>query len=324
MVFGSVGMLVVILDGKTAVAGVREGVELCLNTLIPSLFPFFILSTLVTSSLAGQSIGPLGAVCRVCRMGVGSESLLAVGLLGGYPIGAANIAAELKSGHLSQEEAQRLAVFCNNAGPSFLFGVLGPLFPHAAWVWLLWMVQICSAIFTGYLLPGEGTSSAASCDAQQVSLSSSLNRSIRSMATVCGWVVLFRMILEFLHLWILWLLPVPIQVVITGLLELSNGCIALTQIQSDSLRFVLAGVMLSLGGLCVWMQTRAVFPELNLLRYIKGRILHCLICILFSLLMLSILNGPDVKAAVPSMIVVGFIAIGLFWILRKGKKAVAF
>ena len=48
LVFSSAGMLVLILDGKAALLGAQAGVELCLNTVIPSLFPFFVLSVLLT------------------------------------------------------------------------------------------------------------------------------------------------------------------------------------------------------------------------------------------------------------------------------------
>ena len=37
---GAAGMLVLILDAKTALAGAKEGIQLCLYTVIPSLFPF--------------------------------------------------------------------------------------------------------------------------------------------------------------------------------------------------------------------------------------------------------------------------------------------
>ena len=36
----ALGMIVLILDSKTALSGCREGVTLCLNVVIPSLFPF--------------------------------------------------------------------------------------------------------------------------------------------------------------------------------------------------------------------------------------------------------------------------------------------
>ena len=324
LIFGFWGMLVVILDGKTAVSGVRDGLELCLSTLIPSLFPFFVLSSLITSSLAGHPIGVLQSVCRFCRMGSGAESFLAVGILGGYPVGAANIAGAAAKGLLSEKEAQRLTVFCNNAGPSFLFGMLGPLFPDQRWAWLLWAIQIAASLLTGFLLPGGSTEPIAPTKSHTASLSECLNRSIKSMVLVCGWVVLFRMILGFLQRWILWLFPSPVQIILTGLLELANGCLALSGIKSTNLLFLLAAVMLSMGGICVWMQTKAVFPQLKLSRYILGRILHCIICFLLSLLMLPLLSGIRWDSAAAVLMIVGIVGLFLIFTLRKWKKAVAF
>lgn len=324
LVGGCFGMLVIILDGKTAVSGVRDGIELCLNTLIPSLFPFFVLSSLITGSIAGRTIGSLRSLCKFCRMSPGTESFLAVGILGGYPVGAANISAALSGGKLPPEEAMRIAIFCNNAGPSFLFGILGPLFPSPFWLWLLWAIQICASILTGCLLPGGFANPIRPDDPHPTSLPESLNRSIRSMALVCGWVILFRMVLAFLQRWFLWLLPVPVQVAFTGLLELSNGCLALSDINSHALRFVLAGVMLSLGGICVWMQTKAVFPQLNLSRYIGGRTLHCLLCLWLSGLLLPILTGVAPGSELPITFSVAISGIILLLILRKRKKEVAF
>ena len=322
--FGSFGMLVIILDGKTAVSGVRSGIELCLNTLIPSLFPFFVLSALVTGSVSGRSIRPLRSVCRFCRMSPGTESFLAVGLLGGYPVGAANISSARSKGSLTPEEASRIVIFCNNAGPSFLFGILGPLFPSPIWLWLLWAIQIGASLLTGCLLPG-GFSNSVRTEAQRpTSLPDCLNRSVRSMTLVCGWVILFRMVLAFLQRWFLWLLPVPAQVVFTGLLELSNGCLALNGIKSHALRFVVSGVMLSLGGICVWMQTSAVFPQLNLSHYIGGRIIHCMLCLWLSGLILPILIGAASTSRLTILLSLAISGIILILILRKHKKAVAF
>ena len=41
----AVGLLVLIFDSSLAIQGAREGVELCLRTVIPSLFPFFVKET---------------------------------------------------------------------------------------------------------------------------------------------------------------------------------------------------------------------------------------------------------------------------------------
>ena len=324
LVLCSVGMLVLIFDGKTALEGIRVGIELCLNTLIPSLFPFFVLSALITGSLTGISLGPLRLISRLCRMPAGSESLLLVGILGGYPVGAGNIGAAYRAGKLSLADAQRLAVICNNAGPSFLFGVLGAFFPHVGLLWLLWGIQIAATVITGILLPGSNTGKITLTDAPRVGITDALSRSIKNMALVCGWVMLFRMILEFLVKWVLWSLPQPLQIALTGLLELSNGCLGLSGIGSTGLRFLLAGSFLSLGGVCVWMQTKAVFPDLDLPAYIRGRLLHSLCVVWLSIPIITLLNRCDIKTVLASFLLTGSAGIFLIPVLRKPKKAVAF
>ena len=40
-------LILIISDAKTAASGVRDGIHMCLNVVIPSLFPFFIITTYV-------------------------------------------------------------------------------------------------------------------------------------------------------------------------------------------------------------------------------------------------------------------------------------
>ena len=68
-------MLALILDGRTAIDGARQGIELCLRTVIPSLFPFFVLSILLTSSLLGSSLIVLRPLGRLFGMPEGAEPL---------------------------------------------------------------------------------------------------------------------------------------------------------------------------------------------------------------------------------------------------------
>ena len=99
-------MLALILDGRTAIDGARQGIELCLRTVIPSLFPFFVLSILLTSSLLGSPLAVLRPLGRLFGMPDGAESLLIPAFLGGYPVGAQNVAAAFRSGQLTKPEAE--------------------------------------------------------------------------------------------------------------------------------------------------------------------------------------------------------------------------
>ena len=280
------GMLVLILDGKTALDGARQGIALCLKTVIPSLFPFFVLSILLTSSLMGRSMAALRPFGRLFGLPAGAESLLIPAFLGGYPVGAQTVAAAFRNGQLPRQEAERLLSFCSNAGPAFLFGMAGSMFPSRWMAWALWGIHICGALFASLLIPGKRGKSVTPAGGQALSPSSALNAALRVMASVCGWVVLFRVILAFLGRWVLWLLPGAAQVAIAGLLELSNGCCALPAVQDISARFCICSGMLSFGGLCVTMQTRSVTEGLSMRLYLLGKLLQTLFSLAFALLIM--------------------------------------
>jgi len=153
--FAALGLLLLILDAKTGLKGANEGITLCLYTVVPALFPFFVLSALLTSSLTGGKNRLFGLLGKLCRIPEGSEILLATGLLGGYPVGAKSVAQAWEKGWLSQEDARRMLGFCSNAGPAFLFGMLSQVFRNTKALWVLWGIHILSAVITARLLPGD-------------------------------------------------------------------------------------------------------------------------------------------------------------------------
>lgn len=275
-------MVALILDGKTALTGAREGVILCLMTVIPSLFPFFLLSGTLTNALMGASpllLRPFAALLGISR---GAEALAVSALLGGYPAGAQAVQEAQRAGYLDKSQAQWLLPVCNQPGPAFLFGMVGLLFPKEWMIWALWAVILLSAGLTGMVLPIPQGSAKVWDSPKPAPLPDTLRGSLRAMGAVCGWVVIFRVVLAFCQRWWLWLLPGEVQVGLTGALELSNGCILLGQVEDLRLRFCLAAGMLSFGGLCVALQTQSVAQGL-FRRYLPGKALQGLLAVAISL-----------------------------------------
>lgn len=272
----SAGFLALILDSKTALRGASDGILLCIKTVIPSLFPFFLVSKLLTAALTGAKIGILRPVCKFCKIPEGAESIFLIGILGGYPIGAQCIHHAYTSNQISKSNAQRMLGFCNNAGPAFLFGMVGQLFEHKLTVMLLWAIHVASAIITGIILPNKPANVASSAPAAPISIGHAMQQSLWAMGSVCGWVIIFRVILNFANHWFLWLLPPNSQHLISGVLELSNGCIDLFALNSQSTRFILSALFLAFGGVCVLMQTTSVVSPsgLGLGMYIPGKLLQ--------------------------------------------------
>ena len=283
-IFAGLGMLVLILDSKTALSGGMAGVEICIRTVIPSLLPFFVLSVLLTSTLPGLQMKLLRPIGRFCKMPAGSEPLLLLGLLGGYPAGAQAICQTYAAGQLSRKDAHRLLGFCNNAGPSFLFGIASMAFPHSWMPWVLWAIHILSAIFTGFLLPGQACKDVKLAEGQRMNISQAVEQAVRVMGKVCSWIILFRIILAFCDRWFLWYFPVTIRVILCGILELANGCLQLGSISSLPLRFCVCSAILSLGGISVTMQTLSVTGSLGIGQYFPGKLIQCAVSLILSLL----------------------------------------
>lgn len=280
--FASIGMLLMILDTKTAIAGAQEGITLCLMTVIPSLLPFFMLSILLTGSISGIQSKLLSPISRLCRIPQGSESIFLIGLLGGYPAGAQAVADCFASGQLRKEDARRMLGFCSNAGPSFLFGIVASVFSQRSSSWLLWLIHIFSALAVGMLLPGGSNCSNVLSQQKNVTVPEALTRSVKTMAKVCGWIIVFRVILAFFNRWFIWMFPTPIRVVIFGIAELTVGCTSLSAIQCEGLRFILAAAFLGFGGICITMQTVSVTEKTGCSMYIPGKLLQCLLSILLA------------------------------------------
>ena len=110
-----------------AVDAASKGLELCLNVIIPSLFPFFVISTLTVELGLAQKMGRIiePMMRRIFNVSGACASAFVLGFVGGYPVGAKTAIALYERGECSRREAERLLSFCNNSGPAFILGVVG-------------------------------------------------------------------------------------------------------------------------------------------------------------------------------------------------------
>jgi hypothetical protein len=113
-------------------------------------------------------------------------------------------------------------------------------------------------------------------------VSGAMRGAISAIATVCGWIVLFHVVIAFFQQWVLWYLPETVQVIVCGILELTNGCLMLSGIADQRMRFLLAAVMLNFGGFCVMIQTRSLTEGLDFRGYLYGKCLQTLFSILYA------------------------------------------
>ena len=298
-------MLVLILDSKLAVQGAVDGIKLCLWTVLPALFPFFVVTPLFCNNIDSKNTWMLRPLGKLCSIPPGSEGILLVGYLGGYPIGAKSIMEAYSSGNLSKDAALRMLSFCNNAGPAFIFGMVTPLFDSVAAGWCLWLITILSSVFVALSLQNVHTTNKRTAHHPvYTTFPQLITNAIKVAANVCAWVIIFRIILTILEYRVFcgnW--PIP-QVIVFGLLELSNGIIEVATIADPYFRFVFCAVFLSAGGLCVTLQTYSIVRKLHMRTYIIGKALQTIYSLLLSIALAPILfSNGNVTIAVISAII---------------------
>ena len=303
-------------------AAVTEGLRLSVSVLIPSLVPFFICVNLTSA------LGLTGVLARVFapvmrRMfhvsGAGCTAVLC-GAAGGYPSGAQCVAALYREGQLSRAEAEYLLLFCNNAGPAFLFGAVGTVLGIGmTGCLLLWGIHLLSALVIGLVNRPKEAPNAALPPVQRANASGAVVEAVRSagqaILQITMFVAAFSVLARLLTMAAVHILPDGACTVLTGMLELSGGVAALAAMPiALRWKLVLASFFLGFGGLCVWMQTRAVLAPAGLSG--RGMLLAKLAQGLLAALMTYFLAPllPEAVAAsagtLPGTIAAGLLASG--------------
>lgn len=278
----AITILLFILDTTTASSGAAEGIELCLKVLLPTLFPFFIITTYMNALLVGVRLPGMHYLGRWLHVPLGGDSILLLGMLGGYPVGAQLIGDLYLQEKIDKRTGHILLGYCSNAGPAFIFGVTGILFSNPRIPFLLWIIHLLSAVLTGLLLPKPTPKEITMQSGSSVSFVQSLQKSIRICASVCAWVITFKIIQAYLGKWFISNTHAQIGLILSGILELSNGCIGLMGIHSEPIRFILCSGFLAFGGVCVMMQTTSVTECLGLGLYLPGKLIQTAISLILS------------------------------------------
>lgn len=318
-------MICLILDSKTVVTGASEGLKLCMNSVVPSLFPFLLVSLLLNNALSGIKLNFLHPIGRIWGIPKGAESLLLLGLVGGYPVGAHCINEAYRTSNLDRQTAHRLMGFCGNAGPAFLFGMMSSLFTETKVIWYLWIIHILSALIVGIILPTRTNNSCSINDPNPITLSEALRKSICTMGEICSWVIIFRVLLAFLQKWFLLFLSEESRIILSGFLELTNGCHLLYKLPNEGLRFISGSCFLSFGGICVLTQTVGVTKDVGIGMYFPGKLLQTS----FSFLLASsmqhlILSSSERYRVAGSVIGVVLLSTAVLVLYLYRKKVVAF
>lgn len=303
--------LALLLYPQESMESVRTGLRLCYNVIIPSLFPFFVLSTLVVELGLASYLGRAmeGLMRPLFRVPGACAPAFVLGFVGGYPVGARTALQLYQKGMCTKTEAERLLSFCNNSGPAFVLGVVGAgVFSSSVVGLLLYLAHAVASICVGLLFRFYKSSEASQRPAASspmfgaVSFPTAFTQAVKDafLATfhICAFVVFFTVVITLLFLsgflpclagLLAGLLaPLGFQAVwaeqlLTGFIELSSGVWSLSAEGNLAGRLSMAAFMLGWAGLSVHCQVLSFLggSGLSVRTYIGGKFLHGGISALF-------------------------------------------
>ena len=272
----------------------KDGLSLCFNVVIGSVFPFMILTDFISAYSCFDGI-------RVIRIGFEklfkingyAVSAFLVGALCGFPLGV-KVAADLyRQGIISKNECERLIGFSNNTGPAFLISGIGiGLRGSFSDGLILYFSMLISAIITGVLfsLGRLPTTQATERSIHKFSLPESVSRSVKNTLTVSGFVVLFSVISGIISIFV----KNPfLYSALLSLLEVSGASRFFADISLFSRDFslILTSFAVSFAGFSVHMQAKSFFigTDISMRIYYMEKLLQGLISAFITSLVVFIL-----------------------------------
>ena len=313
-----------VIFSRTNLLAAKNGLVLWANSVVPSLFPFFVATELLSHTnftfylgkILNRFMKPLFNV-----RGEGSFAFI-MGIISGYPVGA-KIAANFREKNIcSKEECERLLSFTNNSGPLFIIGTVGVvMFGNSTIGFLLLITHILASITVGIVFRFWKYNSKNKYDNTNYNLNSnvdiklselggiignSISSSINTILLIGGFVVLFSVIISILqnsHLLnilsncinpLLNILNIPNDFsagIISGFFELTNGLNIVCNIPQKklSINIIIASFLLGLGGLSVLLQVWCTISktDLSIKPYILGKLLHACFSAFYTFLFLQ-------------------------------------
>lgn len=274
-----VSIFILIAKTEVVTSAAKYALLLCATSVIPALFPFFVLTGLMVNcgvvTTLGNFLSPVSD--KLFKTSGAGAVVFIMGILCGYPTGARVISELYLSGRLSKDEAERLLAFCNNSGPLFVIGAVGVgMLGSKELGILLYGIHVISAVITGVFLSLFAKEQDNKISASTYILpfgeafTASVESAVKSILNVCGYVVFFGCFVEVIK-------PYIPGVFINSLFEVTVGAkdIISSGIKNNDMLMLLSGTI-GFGGVCVFFQVKGATTKarLSCVCYLFGKTLQ--------------------------------------------------
>lgn len=253
---------------------VTRGLRLCCTAVIPTLFPFMVLSELLVRTGGGELMGrALAAPMRALfgLSGAGSCAFL-LGAVCGFPVGTRAAVMLYDRGLLERSEAERLISFCNYPSSAFMISATGAaLWQNRQLGAAMYASVLAAGVIAGIISGIPARRAAKKEDAvqadmphtvrkpQPTALSDSVTAAATSTLNVCAYVAFFSCVVGCISHILARISPSrTVEAAIYSFFELTSGAAASAAVIPSRTGILMCTAAAGWSGLSVALQVFSV------------------------------------------------------------------
>lgn len=240
----------------------------CLNIIIPSLFAFMVLSSIIISSKLYTYISKPFYLITKFILAIPNQLFFVflMGNISGFPIGAKLIRQLLEENKINKKTAEILICSCYGGGPAFFIGAIGMTLYGTTNVGIIIFISIVSANILTAMILNRSFKISFKTETKNITLNSdnivnSIISAGKSMFIICVTIIFFAVVVAILESNGLFQFFSNIGfsesqcTLIKSILEISN----LSELKNAGFNLLpQITAICSFGGICVLMQIKAI------------------------------------------------------------------
>lgn len=300
VIFSSLILILTLLNKVLVYESVNYSLNLWVKNIIPSLFPFFIITDILINYDITRYIPKFIKNIFKYLFNI-DDNLLTIFLLSiisGFPSNARNTRIMLDKKKISNNEANHILIFSHFSNPLFIMTTIPICFFHNDSIGLILLIShYLSNIILGILVRNkindthkllvEGNNNNKFSDV----FLNAIKKSINTITTIGGIVTVFlvlsTLITHFLKL------NSYNSMLLKGIMEITIGIDSLSKLSlSLTYKLTITSMFLALGGLSVHMQVlnEIIGTEIKYSYFLKGRIIQMIISGLITFLLCFVIH----------------------------------
>lgn len=291
---------VFIIFPERYVACCLEGFVLWAECVLPSLFPFIVVSLIfIKTGLADKASLPLKRVTRVLNLPQSAAVCFILSICSGYPAGSRLVAEFYENGALTRSDCDKLAPLCSTSGPLFIIGSVGfkmfgdkllglKIFVAHAFAVIIFSLIYCRFCKKTQYVPPKSVKSSGNI------LYDSFYGAVISVAVAGGFIAFFYVVAQAMQDFFI-IMPLKnflslfmdegaASAVSLGIAEVTTGCKFLAQ-SNSAIKGASAGFMITFGGVSILMQQLSYLTKTGVkpAKFILLKFLQAMLCFLIML-----------------------------------------